>query len=56
MHFWPFFYKNFNLSGKDELLYKNKEASNFWIILRKVHARTKKSINRSGVRLRNPAQ
>ena len=29
MHFGPFFSKNFNLSGKDELLYKNKEASNF---------------------------
>ena len=26
MHFWPFFSKNFNLSGKDELLYKNKQA------------------------------
>ena len=44
MHFWLFSSKNCNLSGKDELLYKNKEASNFfWIILRKVYAQTKKN-------------
>ena len=30
MRFEPFFSKNFNLLGKDELLYKNMEASNFF--------------------------
>ena len=35
---------------------KARKQAIFWIILRKVHAQTKKSINRSGVRLRNPAQ
>ena len=35
MHFWLFFSKNFNLSRIDELLSKNKEASNFLGLFKK---------------------
>ena len=35
---------------------KTRKQAIFWIILRKVHAQTKKSINRSGAHLRNPAR
>ena len=35
---------------------KTRKQAIFWIILRKVLAQTKNSINLSGVRLRNPAQ
>ena len=56
MHFWPFSRKILISREKMNFCTKTRKQAIFWIILRNVHAQTKKSINRSGVRLRNPAQ
>ena len=49
MHFWPLFSKNFNFSGKDEIMYKNKEASNFLDYFKKSPRTNQKVYYRSDV-------
>ena len=56
MHFWPFFFKNFNLSEKMNFCIKTRKQAIFLDYFKKSPRTTKKSINRSDVRLHNPAQ